>query len=131
MPPHAFDLPQGDLRGVFCEIGEGTLIDHDGYARPTMISKRPGKRATRVYSVPGQPQMRKGLPDGNPLKMLVRLERLELPAPWFVAKYSIQLSYSRMTGIITELLFLRDNVRFRGSEPHLRCKPAGLGRLMP
>ena len=33
----------------------------------------------------------------NPLFLLVRLERLELPAPWFVAKYSIQLSYSRMT----------------------------------
>jgi len=28
--------------------------------------------------------------------MLVRPERFELPTPWFVAKYSIQLSYSRM-----------------------------------
>ena len=26
---------------------------------------------------------------------LARLERFELPTPWFVAKYSIQLSYGR------------------------------------
>ncbi len=27
---------------------------------------------------------------------MVRPERFELPTPWFVAKYSIQLSYGRM-----------------------------------
>lgn len=26
---------------------------------------------------------------------MARLERFELPTPWFVAKYSIQLSYRR------------------------------------
>ena len=28
--------------------------------------------------------------------MMARPERFELPTPWFVAKYSIQLSYGRM-----------------------------------
>ncbi len=33
--------------------------------------------------------------NGKPLKLMVRLERFELPAFWFVARRSIQLSYSR------------------------------------
>ncbi len=37
----------------------------------------------------------KGLPDGRPLCRLVRLAGIEPTTPWFVAKYSIQLSYSR------------------------------------
>ncbi len=37
----------------------------------------------------------KGLPLGNPLFWLVRLAGFEPTTPWFVAKYSIQLSYSR------------------------------------
>ena len=32
----------------------------------------------------------------NCLFLLARLERLELPTPWFEAKCSIQLSYSRL-----------------------------------
>ena len=31
----------------------------------------------------------------NPLTILVRLAGIEPTTPWFVAKYSIQLSYSR------------------------------------
>ena len=31
-----------------------------------------------------------------PLSNLVRPERFELPTPWFVARYSIQLSYGRV-----------------------------------
>jgi hypothetical protein len=38
----------------------------------------------------------------NPLFFLVRPKRFELLTPWFVAKYSIQLSYGRMRGIIRE-----------------------------
>jgi hypothetical protein len=30
------------------------------------------------------------------LLIMARLERFELPTPWFVAKYSIQLSYRRV-----------------------------------
>jgi hypothetical protein len=30
------------------------------------------------------------------LLVMARLERFELPTPWFVAKYSIQLSYRRV-----------------------------------
>ena len=37
----------------------------------------------------------KGLPDGRPLCSMVRLAGIEPTTPWFVAKYSIQLSYSR------------------------------------
>ena len=33
-------------------------------------------------------------------RYLVRPERFERPTPWFVAKYSIQLSYGRMRSII-------------------------------
>ncbi len=29
------------------------------------------------------------------LDFMVRPERFELPTPWFVAKYSIQMSYGR------------------------------------
>ncbi len=38
-----------------------------------------------------------GLPAfaGNPLILLARLAGFEPTTPWFVAKYSIQLSYSR------------------------------------
>ena len=34
---------------------------------------------------------------------LVRLAGIEPTTPWFVAKYSIQLSYSRTNYIITEI----------------------------
>jgi hypothetical protein len=36
---------------------------------------------------------------------LVRPKRFELLTPWFVAKYSIQLSYGRMRGIILDAAF--------------------------
>jgi hypothetical protein len=35
----------------------------------------------------------------------VRPERFERPTPWFVAKYSIQLSYGRMSNIILDAAF--------------------------
>ncbi len=31
---------------------------------------------------------------------MARPERFELPTPWFVARYSIQLSYGRVAAII-------------------------------
>ena len=42
--------------------------------------------------------MNKGSPTEicNPLILLVRLAGIEPTTPWFVAKYSIQLSYSRV-----------------------------------
>ena len=42
------------------------------------------------------PQNEKGLHECNPLIKLARPERFELPTPWFVAKYSIQMSYGRV-----------------------------------
>ena len=43
-------------------------------------------------------KMKKGFQAINlkPLVLLVRPERFELPTPWFVAKYSIQMSYGRI-----------------------------------
>ena len=38
--------------------------------------------------------MKKGQPCAGPLE-LARPERFERPTPWFVAKYSIHLSYGR------------------------------------
>jgi hypothetical protein len=35
--------------------------------------------------------------------ILVRLAGIEPTTPWFVAKYSIQLSYSRLSNIVTRL----------------------------
>ena len=34
----------------------------------------------------------------RPFAFVVRPERFELPTPWFVAKYSIQMSYGRLRG---------------------------------
>ncbi len=44
--------------------------------------------------VPGENE--KGLAEANPLFLLARPKRFELLTPWFVAKYSIQLSYGRL-----------------------------------
>jgi hypothetical protein len=44
-------------------------------------------------------EIEKGLAFANPLIILVRPERFELPTPWFVAKYSIQMSYGRFVYI--------------------------------
>lgn len=56
------------------------------------------------HLVPLSREMRAALePKKNPrnawvVRLMVRLERFELPAFWFVARRSIQLSYSRMKG---------------------------------
>ena len=34
---------------------------------------------------------------------MARPERLELPTPWFEARYSIQLSYGRNGAILTKI----------------------------
>ena len=47
---------------------------------------------------------------------MVRPERFERPTPWFVAKYSIQLSYGRIGDIIRcAALILKEiiNISFR------------------
>ena len=48
----------------------------------SLDEKKPGKLPFRVFSL---------------LLILVRLAGIEPTTPWFVAKYSIQLSYSRKT----------------------------------
>ena len=51
-------------------------------------------------------------------RVLVRPERFELPTAWFVARYSIQLSYGRIrNGILPEMAYARQSFR-------LSCKKA-------
>ena len=56
------------------------------------------RRYTQTYTQ--TPKIKKGFQAINlkPLVLLVRPERFELPTPWFVAKYSIQMSYGRLRG---------------------------------
>jgi hypothetical protein len=51
-------------------------------------------------------QMKKGpvAPSINILICLARPERFERPTPWFVAKYSIHLSYGRGEGELYQTL---------------------------
>jgi hypothetical protein len=42
-----------------------------------------------------------------PIRIMARLERFELPTPWFVAKYSIQLSYRRVMQVTAATVDLR------------------------
>jgi hypothetical protein len=49
--------------------------------------------------------MNKGLAEASPLSCLVRPKRFELLTPWFVAKYSIQLSYGRFEGCALYAVF--------------------------
>ena len=68
-------------------------------------------------------------------RLLARPERFERPTPWFVAKYSIQLSYGRLA------MFERDIIpsRFAPLKHYLHClswpglmfcsgMPDGIGR---
>ena len=49
---------------------------------------------------------------------MVRPERFELPTAWFVARYSIQLSYGRVrNGILPDMAYARQSFR-------LSCKKA-------
>ena len=58
------------------------------------MERRPTERREDNPGVTPQ-KKQKGLHFCKPLFYLVRPERFELPTPWFVAKYSIQLSYGR------------------------------------
>ena len=54
-----------------------------------------GKKQDEMTASLATTKNEKGLDFSNPLIKLVRPERFERPTPWFVAKYSIQLSYGR------------------------------------
>jgi hypothetical protein len=48
--------------------------------------------------------------------MMVRLAGIEPTTPWFVAKYSIQLSYSRETEIIAAVARIAKSGKKKGLE---------------
>ena len=61
---------------------------------------------------------------------MARPERFELPTPWFVARYSIQLSYGRVLGTLME--HGPENVAEReGFEPSMGLVPYSLSRGAP
>ena len=66
----------------------------------------------------------------NANEILARPERFERPTPWFVAKYSIQLSYGRSNGAFATREFYRGSpwpaslefpCEFRFFKTLLRC----------
>ncbi len=54
----------------------------------------------KLYNTTRRPSRPLHAPDFHPTVKLVRLAGIEPTTPWFVAKYSIQLSYSRKTSTI-------------------------------
>ena len=72
-----------------------------------MVAAKPGSRQAVMRAHPAWRVLPRWHKDkglaafaANPLIFLVRLAGFEPTTPWFVAKYSIQLSYSRITTII-------------------------------
>jgi hypothetical protein len=57
----------------------------------------------------------------------VRPERFERPTPWFVAKYSIQLSYGRSM----KLKQKHFNTCYLGGEGGIRTLDSGYPRMLP
>ena len=55
----------------------------------------PPRTTTRTSACPVKREAEPPLRSGMTLREMARPERFELPTPWFVAKYSIQLSYGR------------------------------------
>ena len=62
------------------------------------------------------------------MNFLVRPERFERPTPWFVAKYSIQLSYGRTPKLLL-LLLHAENCNFR--QVFLMVRPERFERPTP
>jgi hypothetical protein len=60
------------------------------------VSGTPGRSLVAPSSTPSCPQKGQSEDWPNRLILLARPERFERPTPWFVAKYSIQLSYGRL-----------------------------------
>ena len=74
-------------------------------AEEPTISRAKHRKPTSQQHYP-ETQNEKGLQplDCKPLCLLVRPERFERPTPWFVAKYSIQLSYGRLAVFEREII---------------------------
>ena len=100
------ELERGRERGDIGRIGIQRVVQIRtglGQPPPTKVQHKRIAQAPEAFAdeVPGRgtftahAEKTKGLPIGKPLVMLARPERFELPTPWFVAKYSIQLSYGR------------------------------------
>src|SRR5471030_1304477 len=83
----SYSREKQDYNSVFL-FGEGFLEEIlQSISRPYTNSKRARRLLFRPFHS----------------RILVRLAGIEPTTPWFVAKYSIQLSYSRLSNIITRL----------------------------
>ena len=60
-----------------------------------LIALRGTGRRNQWHKSVTTPKTKRAYPKVDPLLILVRLAGIEPTTPWFVAKYSIQLSYSR------------------------------------
>ena len=70
-----------------------------------------------------QTKNKKGLHFCKPFLLLVRPERFERPTPWFVAKYSIQLSYGRLRDELYRRFVQGTMAEREGFEPSVGDKP--------
>ena len=68
----------------------------------------------------GPHKMKKACGDAGPPE-LARPEGFEPPTPWFVAKYSIQMSYGRLRGRIIAKSFLPSHTLFGDCIWPARC----------
>ena len=85
------------MRMRVLEIGPN--VAHGAYvAMPAPLSATPG--VTTPDGELATVRKEKGAASLQPLMSLARPEGFEPPTPWFVARYSIQMSYGRCEGRI-------------------------------
>ena len=58
--------------------------------------EKPLEAVTQNVTISSRSKSKRPTPRCRPLNLLARPERFELPTAWFVARYSIQLSYGRI-----------------------------------
>ena len=77
-------------------MGERDVRNVEASGSIPLTSTRQEGQRTLAFAFSAPPECEKGLHCCRPFCILARPERFELPTPWFVAKYSIQMSYGRL-----------------------------------